>query len=95
MNKIASYEELSLKIAFLQKEAKFNDVFLKKLFDVIPNPMFYKDKNGVYQHCNDAFSKIILGIPKEQIMEKLFMICLMLFQKRMQMYIMKKIENFF
>ena len=70
MNKMASYEELSLKIAFLQKEAKFNDVFLKKLFDVIPNPMFYKDKNGVYQHCNDAFSKIILGIPKEQIIGK-------------------------
>lgn len=70
MNKMANYEELSLKIAFLQKEAKFNDVFLKKLFDVIPNPMFYKDKNGVYQHCNDAFSKIILGIPKEQIIGK-------------------------
>jgi len=32
--------------------------------------MFYKDKNGVYQHCNDAFSKTILGIPKEEIIGK-------------------------
>lgn len=40
------------------------------LFDTIPNPMFYKDINGSYQHCNDAFSKKILGIPKEQIIGK-------------------------
>lgn len=65
-----SYEELSLKAAFLEKEAKFNNFFLKKLFDIIPSPMFYKDKYGVYQHCNDAFSKVILGIPKEDIIGK-------------------------
>ncbi len=40
------------------------------LFDTIPNPMFYKDVNGVYQHCNDAFSKNILGIKKEKIIGK-------------------------
>ncbi len=65
-----SYEELLLKMAFLEKEAKFNNFFLKKLFDIIPSPMFYKDKHGVYQHCNDAFSKLILGIPKEDIIGK-------------------------
>jgi len=70
MKQRLSYEELTLKIAFLEKEAKFNNFFLKKLFDIIPSPMFYKDKDGVYQHCNDAFSKIILGIPKEEIIGK-------------------------
>ena len=44
--------------------------FLKKLFDIIPSPMFYKNKHGVYQHCNDTFSKLILGISKEEIIGK-------------------------
>jgi diguanylate cyclase (GGDEF)-like protein/PAS domain S-box-containing protein len=70
MKEVINYETLVMKTAFLEKEVKFNDSFLKKLFDIIPSPMFYKDKNGVYQHCNDAFSKLILGIPKEEIIGK-------------------------
>lgn len=65
-----SYEELESKVDFLKHDLKINNSFLKKLFDTIPNPMFYKDKDGVYQHCNDAFSKTILGIPKEEIIGK-------------------------
>ena len=70
MDEIVNYETLAIKTAFLEKEVKFNDSFLKKLFDIIPSPMFYKDKSGVYQHCNDAFSKLILGISKEEIIGK-------------------------
>lgn len=72
MNKKLSYEyeKLSLKTAFLEEEIEFNNSFLKKLFDIIPSPMFYKDSKGVYLHCNDAFSKTILGIPKEKILGK-------------------------
>ncbi len=70
MKEVINYEALVIKTAFLEKEVRFNDSFLKKLFDIIPSPMFYKDKNGVYQHCNDAFSKLILGIPKEEIIGK-------------------------
>ena len=44
--------------------------FLQTLIDSLVSPIFYKDKNGVYQHCNDAFSKTILGIPKEEIIGK-------------------------
>ncbi|WP_252981456.1 PAS domain-containing protein [Aliarcobacter butzleri] len=40
------------------------------MFDIMPSPMFYKNKNGVYEHCNDTFSRLILGIPKEQILGK-------------------------
>ena len=75
-----SYEELEEKIKRLEnssfveslkQDIKINEIFLKKLFDTIPNPIFYKDINGVYQHCNDAFSKTILGIPKEKIIQLL------------------------
>ena len=47
-----------------------NNSFLKLLLDTIPSPVFYKDNKGVYQHCNDAFSKTILGINKEDIIGK-------------------------
>ena len=79
MNKKPSYEELEEKIKKLEnssilnslkQDIKINVIFFKKLFDTIPNPIFYKDINGVYQHCNDAFSKTILGIAKEEIIGK-------------------------
>lgn len=70
MNHEKTFEDLKLKISVLESKLSENDSFLKMLFDTIPNPIFYKDKNGVYQHCNDAFSKTILGIPKEEIIGK-------------------------
>lgn len=80
MNKKPTYQELELKIKELENSLflmdslkhniKVNNFFLEKLFDTIPNPIFYKDKNGIYQHCNDAFSKTILGLPKEKIIGK-------------------------
>lgn len=75
-----SYEELEEKIRILEnssllfdslkQDLKVSSIFLKKLFDTIPNPMFYKNKDGIYTYCNDAFSKTILGIPKEKIIGK-------------------------
>ena len=41
--------------------------FLETLLDTIPNPVFYKDANGVYQGCNEAFACQILGLPMEKI----------------------------
>ena len=40
---------------------------LNKLVNTLPFPVFYKDANSVYQHCNDIFAKTILGINKDQI----------------------------
>lgn len=75
-----TYEMLEQKIKLLEAsvalmeslkdEIRLNSSFLEMLFDAIPNPIFYKDKDGVYINCNDAFSKIILGIPKEEIIGK-------------------------
>jgi len=43
---------------------------LQTLVDTIPCPFFYKNIDGVYQQCNDAFSQVILGIDKDKIINK-------------------------
>ncbi|OUR72069.1 diguanylate cyclase [Arcobacter sp. 31_11_sub10_T18] len=75
-----SYEELEKKVEYLEMKANLVDtlqnkvnsdkLFLQKMLDTMPNPVFYKDIHGVYQNCNDSFSKTILGIPKEEIIGK-------------------------
>ncbi len=80
MSKKPSYEELEAKVSKLEENAAsaralseraFEDQqFLNILIDTIPSPIFYKDRDGVYRHCNEAFSKVILGLAKEQIVGK-------------------------
>ncbi|RXJ55476.1 GGDEF domain-containing protein [Candidatus Marinarcus aquaticus] len=75
-----TYEELEKKVAQLEQKASLvdhlqleisnNNQFLDILLNTIPNPVFYKDIHGVYQKANDAFSEVILGIKKEQIIGK-------------------------
>ena len=43
--------------------------FLQRLIDTIPNPIVYKDKNGIYQGCNTAFEEF-KGLTKEKIVGK-------------------------
>jgi len=33
--------------------------FMQTLLDAIPNPVFYKDADGMYQFCNPAFNQMI------------------------------------
>ncbi|MBE9567920.1 MAG: diguanylate cyclase [Proteobacteria bacterium] len=80
MPKKPGYEELEARIKSLEKtagdinnlsEQVFEDLqFLKIIIDTIPSPIFYKDRSGVYRHCNQAFSKTILGIDHKQIVGK-------------------------
>lgn len=80
MNNKLTYAELEKKLndfkvndallQLTQKEKFESHQFLEILLDTIPSPIFYKDCNFVYQNCNDAFAKIILGISKEQIIKK-------------------------
>lgn len=80
INKKPTYEELEKQVNYLESKLalvpsleeniKINNSFLAILFDTIPNPVFYKDINGCYQHCNDAFAKNILGLSKEEIIGK-------------------------
>jgi len=43
--------------------------FLNRLLETISNPIFYKDKNGVFLGCNSSFEKY-LGLKKDQIIGK-------------------------
>lgn len=43
--------------------------FIQHLIDAIPNPIFYKDVNGIYKGCNSAFEKY-LGLSKKEIIGK-------------------------
>lgn len=43
---------------------------LQTLVDTIPSPLFYRNTDGVYQQCNNAFAQNILGIDKAKIIGK-------------------------
>ncbi len=69
-DKIKALESSAKMIDILKDEIKLNNSFLEMLFDAIPSPIFYKDRDGKYINCNDAFSNDILGIHKEDIIGK-------------------------
>lgn len=41
----------------------------QRIIDALPLPIFYRDRNGIYQTCNTAHEKLI-GITREQLMGK-------------------------
>ncbi len=44
--------------------------FFETLIDTINNPVFYKDTDGRYLGCNKTFAELILGLPREKIINK-------------------------
>lgn len=40
---------------------------LQAIMDAIPDFMFYKDRNSIYQRCNESFASLFLGAPKNRI----------------------------
>jgi PAS domain S-box-containing protein len=56
----------------LEKHAAETQMFVRNLIDVIPSPVFFKDENGKYRECNNAFADMILGLPKERILGRGF-----------------------
>ena len=53
---------------FESKEKSYNE-FIKTMVDIIPVPLFYKDREGRYLGCNKAFENFI-GATKEDIIGK-------------------------
>jgi len=51
------------------RSEKAQHEFIKKLVDVTPVPLFYKDKDGIYRGCNQAFEAFI-GKSKDEIIGK-------------------------
>ena len=43
--------------------------FLKRVFQALPDLIFYKDTRSVYTGCNDAFGKLV-GFPVDQVVGK-------------------------
>lgn len=80
MDEKLSYQELEEKVRQLESELEIariqeltsskNCELLQVLLDSIPNPIFYKNRVGVYQNCNDAFSQILFGINKDLVISK-------------------------
>lgn len=52
-----------------EKEIEDQKLFLQQLLETISNPIFYKNREGIYLGCNSAFAEFI-GLPKEQIIGK-------------------------
>ncbi len=50
----------------IEEELRNNLVFLKTLLNSIPNPIFFKNSQGTYLGCNQAFERFI-GLPEAQI----------------------------
>jgi PAS domain S-box-containing protein len=68
----AKVSELESKVADRRSERKLlldQLRFLQTLIDTIPNPVFYKDKNGFYLGCNKAFASR-MGLDGNEIVGK-------------------------
>ena len=66
---ITERKQAEEKIRKAQQEIMEHDRFLQRLIDTIPNPVFYKDKNGIYTGSNTAFEEYI-GLTKDQLIGK-------------------------
>jgi len=40
--------------------------FQRQLIDAMPIPIFHKNREGIYQECNDAFARFV-GLPRDEI----------------------------
>ncbi len=49
---------------------KANLDFLETFLDALPCPVFFKDREGIYRHCNAAFAERIIGLSKSGIIGK-------------------------
>ncbi len=52
-----------------EEELQERSLFQQRLIDTIPNPIYYKDTNGLYQGCNKAFEEYT-GLTINQIVGK-------------------------
>lgn len=59
------YRQVQAAERSIQEQANF----LQNLIDRIPNPIFYKDAQGLYQGCNTAFEELY-GKPRSEVVGK-------------------------
>jgi len=54
----------------LKEKIEIQNIIFDTIINTVPNPMFYKDKDGIYQDANDTFAEKILGIKKDKLIGK-------------------------
>ncbi len=64
--RVWSFLDVSERVS-MEAEVRESLAFLQQLLDSIPNPVFYKNAEGVYTGCNRAFEDY-LGIPRQRIL---------------------------
>ncbi len=62
-------QEQNINLNNNEQKLKLQNKFQNTLMDTIPNPLFYKDKQGKFIGCNSSFEKM-LGLKKENIIGK-------------------------
>jgi len=67
LNAVAALISLTIERKEVEDALRNKIHFLETLLDTIPAPVFYKDRKGVYQGCNELFAKMILGSSKEKV----------------------------
>ncbi len=64
-------EDVTERVEIENKLSKYF-FFLESLINTIGSPVFYKNASGVYLGCNKAFAEEIIGVQREQIINKTF-----------------------
>lgn len=62
-------EDITEKVE-IENRLQGNLQFLETLLDTINSPVFYKDTGGIYLGCNRSFAEMIIGLPREKIINK-------------------------
>jgi PAS domain S-box-containing protein len=62
-------EDVTEKIEIEEKISRYL-LFIETLIDTISSPIFYKNKEGIYQGCNRTFAELIIGLPRTDIINK-------------------------
>ena len=77
----ASHHQLGRKLKDLEADQRSKEVFRKTteeklrtylqlmdaLINTMPNPIYFKDRDGIFQGCNKMFARTILGLTRDRI----------------------------
>jgi len=54
----------------LKEKLEYQNIVFETIINTIDNPMFYKDRSGIYRNVNETFAQQIIGVKKEKIIGK-------------------------
>ncbi|MFP4344146.1 MAG: GAF domain-containing protein [Anaerolineales bacterium] len=67
LTNLASQVAIMVQLLTSLEAAHESTNLLRTVMSAIPNPIFYKDREGAYQIVNSAFAADVLGLPQERI----------------------------